>query len=158
MPKVFASPELGVDYLSGTKAGSLKEGAFDPTFGTNHKFYGFMDYFYVGNAHAQAGRTAGLIDIYLNTKIKTGTKSMVLFNLHQFNAPVDVYFSTTKLSSSFGQEADLIYNLNLYPGVNFKLGYSQLFSTKTLEAVKGTIHKGVNQWAWSMITFSPTFL
>ena len=158
LPQAFASPELGVDYLSGTKAGSLKEGSFEPTFGTNHKFYGFMDYFYVGNAHGQGGKTAGLIDIYLNTKFKTGAKSMILFNLHQFNAPVDVYSGTTKLSSSLGQEADIIYNLNLYPGVNFKVGYSQLFSTKTMEAVKGTIRKGVNQWAWSMITFSPTFL
>ena len=45
LPRGFGSPELGVDYLSGTKTTSTKESAFDPAFGTNHKFYGFMDYF-----------------------------------------------------------------------------------------------------------------
>lgn len=156
--KVFASPELGIDYLSGTKSTSLKENSFDPAFGTNHKFYGYMDYFYVGNPHVQAGKTAGLIDIYLNTKIKTGKKSLLFLNLHQFNSPVDVFDGTTRLSRSLGQEADLVYNLNVNPSVNFKIGYSQLFSTKSLEVIKNAANKGPNQWAWTMITFSPLFL
>jgi hypothetical protein len=158
LPKVFASPVLGIDYLSGTKASSTRENAFDPTFGTNHKFYGYMDYFYVGNGFGQSGRTTGLVDLYLNTKFKTGAKSAVLINLHQFNSPVDVYLGTTKLNSSLGQEVDVVYNLNIYPTVNLKLGYSQLFSTKAMEAIKGTVNKGPNQWAWTMLTFSPTFL
>jgi hypothetical protein len=158
LPKAFASPELGVDYLSGTRSTSTKENAFDPTFGTNHKFYGFMDYFYVGNGFGQGGRTTGLVDFYLNTKFKTGKKSLVLLNIHQFNTPADVFSGTTKLSSSLGQEIDAVYNLNVYQGVNFKLGYSQLFSTKTMDAIKGLTNKGANQWAWTMLTFSPTFL
>lgn len=155
-PKAFASPELGADYLSGTKSGSLKENAFDPSFGTNHKFYGFMDYFYVGNGFGQSGRTTGLVDIYLNTKFKTGDKSLILLNFHQFNSPVDIYNGTTKLSSSLGQEIDAVYNLNIYQGVNLKVGYSHLFSTKTMDAIKGVTNKGSNQWAWTMLTFSPT--
>lgn len=158
LPKAFASPELGIDYLSGTKTNSLEENAFDPAFGTNHKFYGYMDYFYVGNPHNQNGKTSGLIDIYLNTKLKTGKKSLVILNVHQFNSPVDVFSGTEKLSSSLGQEIDLVYNLNVHPVVNFKLGYSQLFSTKSMEAIKGVVNKGPNQWAWTMIAFTPTFL
>ncbi|HET8829302.1 MAG TPA: alginate export family protein [Pelobium sp.] len=158
LPKVFASPVLGVDYLSGTKGSSIKENAFDPTFGTNHKFYGYMDYFYVGNGFGQSGKTTGLIDFYLNTKFKTGAKSMVLINLHQFNSPVDIYSETTKVSSSLGQEIDAVYNLNIYPNVNLKLGYSHLFSAKSMEAIKGAVNSGPNQWAWTMITFSPTFI
>lgn len=159
LPKAFAAPELGSDYLSGTKSNSTKENAFDPTFGTNHKFYGFMDYFYVGNGFGQSGRTTGLIDIYLNTKIKAGKKSSIFVNLHQFNSPVDVFSGQDKLNSSLGQEVDLVYNLNLDSSVNFKMGYSQLFSTKTMEAVKAIVNqKGPNQWAWAMLTFSPTLL
>ncbi|MEO5911202.1 MAG: alginate export family protein [Pelobium sp.] len=159
LPKVFAAPELGFDYLSGTKSTSTKENAFDPAFGTNHKFYGLMDYFYVGNGFGQGGRTTGLIDVYLNAKLKTGKKSLVLLNIHQFNTPVDVFSGTTKLSSSLGQELDAVYNLNIYQSVSLKIGYSQLFSTKTLEAIKGiTNQKGPNQWAWTMLTFSPTFI
>lgn len=158
LPKAFASPELGADYLSGTKSSSTKENAFDPAFGTNHKFYGFMDYFYVGNGFGQGGKTTGLVDIYLNTKFKTGEKSLILLNLHQFNTPVDVFAGTAKLSSSLGQEIDAVYNVNIYPSVNFKVGYSHLFSSKTMDAIKGLTNKGPNQWAWTMITFSPTFL
>ncbi|MET4082660.1 hypothetical protein ABIB40_002620 [Pedobacter sp. UYP30] len=159
LPKAFAAPELGADYLSGTKSTSAKENAFDPTFGTNHKFYGFIDYFYVGNAFGQSGRTTGLVDVYLNSKIKAGKKSSFLLNLHQFNSPVDVFSGQDKLSSSLGQEVDVVYNLDFYPSVNFKLGYSQLFSTKTTDVVKGVINqKGPNQWAWAMLTFSPTLL
>ncbi|HEX7365705.1 MAG TPA: alginate export family protein [Pelobium sp.] len=156
--KIFASPTLGVDYLSGTEASSTKENAFDPTFGTNHKFYGYLDYFYVGNGFGQLGRTTGLVDLYLNTKFKTGSKSMVLINVHQFNSPVALYAGSTKLNSSLGQEIDVVYNLNIHSAINLKVGYSQLFSTKGTEAIKGAISKGPNQWAWTMITFSPKFI
>ncbi len=158
LPKIFASPEIGLDYLSGNKSTSTKENAFDPTFGTNHKYYGFMDYFYVGNGFGQDGKTSGLIDFYLNTKFKAGSKSAILFNIHQFNSPVDVFSGNQKLSRSLGQELDAVYNLNLTASVNFKIGYSQLFATKSMEVVKSKIQKGPNQWAWAMFTFSPTFI
>lgn len=37
---------VGFDYLSGDKGGGDKFKAFDPLYGTHHKFYGAMDYFY----------------------------------------------------------------------------------------------------------------
>lgn len=117
-----------------------------------------MDYFYVGNGFGQAGKTSGLIDVYLNTKFKTGAKSLILVNIHQFNSPVTVYSGTTKLNNSLGQEVDAVYSLNIAPSVNLKLGYSHLFSTKSMDNIKGAINKGPNQWAWTMITFSPTFI
>ena len=157
-PKIFSSPEIGIDYLSGSEAGSTKEKAFDPSFGTNHKFYGFMDYFYVGNPHGQNGKTTGLIDIYLNTKIKTGKRSALILNIHQFNSPADMWSGTEQLSNSLGQEIDLVFNLNIMPDLNFKAGYSQLFSTASMEAIKSSTNKGANQWAWTMLTFTPKFL
>ncbi len=57
---------VGYERLSGTDYDETKESNdFDPSFGTNHAFYGFMDYFYVGNPHK-----GGLQDIYLKTKFK----------------------------------------------------------------------------------------
>lgn len=44
---------LGVDYLSGSGAEDEKNRSFNPLYGTHHKFYGLMDYFYVGNPHSQ---------------------------------------------------------------------------------------------------------
>lgn len=48
-------------------------------------------------------------------------------------------YQKLNLLTSLGQEADIICNLNLYQGVNFKLGYSQLLSAKTMEAINGSI-------------------
>lgn len=153
---------LGVDYLSGSEANEAANRAFAPLYGTNHKFYGFMDYFYVGNNHGQGGRTGGLIDFYIQSKFKLGKKSAVIAHLHHFQSPTTVYAAEVggeELSGVLGEEIDLVYNVNLSEEVNFKLGYSQLISTESLEAMKGGARRqGPNQWAWAMLTFTPTFI
>ena len=152
---------FGADYLSGSDRNDTENHAFQPLYGTNHKFYGFMDYFYVGNNHGQEGRTAGLLDVYVQSKFKLGKRSALIAHLHHFQSPTTVYAAegtTEELSSGLGEEIDLVYNLNLAEDVNFKLGYSQLFSTDALEMLKGGGERqGMNQWAWAMLSFSPTF-
>jgi len=154
-PKIFSSPLLGVDYLSGTSASDTKDKAFDPSFGTNHKFYGHMDYFYVGNPHQQNGVTTGLTDIYLQTKFTLSKKASLAVHLHQFYSPVSIMNGTEEISSSLGQEIDLIGNINLSQDINFKLGYSHLFSDQALNIIKNTVNRGPNQWAWAMLTINP---
>ncbi|SDM18634.1 Alginate export [Catalinimonas alkaloidigena] len=148
---------VGVDYLSGTDATDTKDRAFNPLYGTNHKFYGFMDYFYVGNGH----QNKGLADFYVKTKFKLGKKAVLLGQLHQFNAAATVTRpagdgSLEELSSSLGQEIDLVFNLALTEGVSLQGGYSQLFSSASMDALKGTTSAGGNQWAWLMFTIKPT--
>ena len=153
---------LGFEYLSGTPRGESKDKSFDPLYGTNHKFYGFMDYFYVGNYHGQAGggRTSGLIDVHLKTKFTIGEKSNLAANLHYFASPVNVYegFGTGSdtFGSTLGTELDLVYSITLTKDVNFNLGYSHMFATETMEAIKGGGDKSTtNNWAWAMVTFKP---
>ncbi|MCC9166370.1 alginate export family protein [Pontibacter harenae] len=151
---------LGVDYLSGSDAFDTRNNAFTPLYGTNHAFYGFMDYFYVGNNHGQNGRTAGLVDVYLKTNFKLGEKSSLLGQLHHFESPTTVYApleGAPALSSRLGEEIDFMYNHNVSPDFNLKVGYSQLYATESMEALKGTAGRTVNQWAWVMLTFKPTF-
>ncbi len=155
LPKIFSSPLLGLDYLSGTKANDTKDKAFDPSFGTNHKFYGHMDYFYVGNPHQQNGVTTGLTDIYLQTKFAISKKTTLGAHFHQFFSPVSITNGTTEISNSLGQEIDLIGNINLTQDVNFKLGYSQFFSKEALNIIKNAVNHGPNQWAWAMLTINP---
>ncbi|WP_051720063.1 alginate export family protein [Anditalea andensis] len=73
---------LGYDYLSGTGPGTTINTSFQPLYGTNHKFYGLMDYFYVGSNHGNAGRTAGLQDLFLKTNIAINSKNRVLLHFH----------------------------------------------------------------------------
>ena len=51
---------LGAEIISGNDGAAGETGAFFPLYGTNHKFNGHMDYFYVGN-HANS---IGLTDIH----------------------------------------------------------------------------------------------
>ncbi|CAN5494195.1 alginate export family protein [soil metagenome] len=150
---------LGGDYVSGTGPGDQINRSFDPLYGTNHAFYGLMDYFYVGSGHGQQGRTTGLIDIFLKMQWRTGVKSALQSHLHYFHSPVEILVPenlSNSYSSRLGTEIDLVYNLNVSKEVNFKLGYSQLFGTPALEAIKGGDRNQINNWAWCMITFNPT--
>jgi hypothetical protein len=149
---------LGVDHLSGTKAGSEKNNSFNPFYGTNHKFYGFMDYFYVGNPHSNVGLT----DLYLQTKLAIVKKSNLIVHFHQFLSAVpipDPADSQQTLGSSLGTEIDIVYSLNISEAVNLTAGYSQMFTTGGMEAIKsggGSKDENTN-WAWLMLTFKPVF-
>ena len=37
-------------------------------------------------------------------------------------------------------------------------GYSQMFATASMQALKGGDHKIVQNWAWVMLPFTPKFL
>lgn len=113
--------------------------AFDPLYGTNHKFYGFMDYFYVGNGHGQNGNIAGLIDLHLQGVFQTG-KGNLTAKVHNFTSPVTIKDPTGQsenLSSQLGVEMDLVYNINIIPSVNVQAGYSQMFASSSMEVIKG---------------------
>lgn len=158
LPTKLTPLTLGLDYLSGSDATDPKNHAFVPLYGTNHAFYGHMDYFYVGNNHGQAGRTAGLADLYLKTAFKLTPKTTLLAHLHHFQSAAAVYRPGTtdqKISSRLGEELDLVLNANVSPEFNFKLGYSHLMSTGSMDALKGRVGRSQNQWAWVMLTFKP---
>ncbi|WP_157638287.1 alginate export family protein [Flexithrix dorotheae] len=146
---------IGFDYLTGTAAGDSKDKSFAPLYGTNHKFYGFMDYFYVGNPHMNKG----LVNPYLKTNFKLGGKSNLIAHIHYFQSAVGITNTETgeDLSKTLGQEIDLVYNLNLGKEVNLKVGYSQMFASESMEYVKSVANaKGSNNWAWVMLTIKPT--
>ncbi|MDT7830079.1 alginate export family protein [Pricia sp. S334] len=142
---------LGGELQSGNDWGSPINGdnkAFSPLYGTNHKFNGLMDYFYVGN-HTD---NVGLLDLYVGTIIKTGEKSSLNLRLHHFNAAAEL---TGTASKQLGAEADLVFNYNFSPTVNIKAGYSHLFPTEGMEFLKNNFDNNANYWGWAMVTIKP---
>jgi len=79
---------LGFEYLSGkdTNDASVDLKSFNPIFGTNHKFNGWMDYFYVGN-HINS---VGLIDIHAIVSYSKDQFSAKLIP-HIFKSAADIY-------------------------------------------------------------------
>lgn len=113
-----------------------------------------MDYFYVGNH----GNSVGLQDIFvqLNAKAK---KFSVGLHTHFFSAVGDVEdpnSTGTAMSKGLGTEIDFFFGFNLTKGVAFKGGYSQMFATETMEAIKGGSKDETSNWAYAMVIFKPT--
>ena len=145
----------GMEYLSGNSMSSTstKDKAFTPFYGTNHKFNGWMDYFYVGNW----GGNVGLIDGFIPIKFTKNKVSVALIP-HFFFAAADVLDSNGEsLKKSLGTEIDFTFGYTFSKSVKIQAGYSQMFATKSLEVLKGGNKNNTNNWAWVMLTFKPTF-
>lgn len=142
---------LGAELLSGTdQKGESKNKSFFPLYGTNHKFNGFMDYFYVGN-HANS---VGLNDLYAKAVITTGEKSNLLIKGHYFSANADLIDDANKY---LGTEIDLVYTQKLMPFVKLNLGYSQMFASESMSLVKGgRPNDNTNNWGWVQLTINPS--
>ena len=145
---------FGFEYLSGkdTNDASTDLKSFNPIFGTNHKFNGWMDYFYVGN-HINS---VGLIDI---NAVVSYTKDKFSAKLvpHIFKSASDIYNGATKMESNLGTEIDFTIGYKVVKNIQFNAGYSQMFGTTSLEQLKGGVSTKSNSWTWFMLTFKPTF-
>jgi alginate export protein len=151
--KVSSDWKLGVGFeiQSGNDNATIgdKNTAFTPFYGTNHKFNGFMDYFYVGN-HLNS---VGLIDIFANVKAKLGEKSSLTAIVHNFSAQAEIAENVDK---QLGTEIDLVYNHKFNKDVTIGAGYSQMLASKGLEFIRNNTSGNGNNWAWLMVTIKPT--
>jgi hypothetical protein len=182
---------LGYELLSGnsqmdtTPDYVADQHAFNPYFGTNHKFNGYMDYFYVGNWSG----SVGLQDIALKLKYRK-KKAFLGLDAHIFMAAAKVFDSfkfdsevshdialggdgssvNRKIMSSYlGLELDLSFGFPISNGVMLKSGYGHMFGSETLACLNGiTYASGVNagkgrtdqisNWGFIMLVIKPTFL
>ncbi len=151
------TPTLGFEYLSGTgEDNNSTNYSFAPLFGTNHKFNGLMDYFYVGNHRDDVG----LVDIYLKLAYKTG-KWTPRLALHHFSSAariLDPADPASSLKNYLGMELDLVLGWNIAQNIILVGGYSQMFATASMQAVKGGDHTTINNWAWIMLSIKPDFI
>jgi hypothetical protein len=143
---------LGVEAISGDDGDAGETGAFFPLYGTNHKFNGFMDYFYVGN-HAN---DIGLFDIHASAKFQLNETSSLLVKALNFSGEQELPSG----EKSLGTEIDLVY-AKKFKGYGLAIGYSQMFASDGMYELKGTTDAaaaGGQNWAWVMLTIKPKFL
>ncbi|MEP3210597.1 MAG: alginate export family protein [Maribacter sp.] len=143
---------LGVEVISGNDGAASETGAFFPLFGTNHKFNGFMDYFYVGN-HANS---IGLFDIHASAKFTLGETSSLLVKVLNFSGEQELASG----EKSLGTEIDLVFTKK-FKGYALAIGYSQMFANDGMYELKGVsedLAAGTQNWAWVQLTMKPKFL
>ncbi|MDH5475174.1 MAG: alginate export family protein [Cyclobacteriaceae bacterium] len=130
--------------------------AFNPYFGTNHKFNGLMDYFYVGN-HLN---NVGLNDIQFGYKGKFTEKFNAGIMAHLFSSDgnIENTINGGLMNRQLGTEIDITGGYKLYKDVSIAFGYSHMLSTDTMVELKNSGDKDETaNWAWLMITIKPTF-
>ncbi|NJX14171.1 alginate export family protein [Tamlana crocina] len=142
----------GIEIISGNDGTTADTEAFFPLYGTNHKFNGFMDYFYVGN-HAN---NIGLVDVHVSANFKLGEKSSLLVKALNFSG-AEALPSGEK---SLGTELDLVFK-KAFNGYALVMGYSQLFPSDGMYELKGVSEAAaadMQNWAWAMLVIKPKFL
>lgn len=151
----------GFDHLSGNDALSTStvNHRFDPLYGTPHKFWGYMDYFYA----VSGAPTGGLNNPYLKAKYTSvNTRFTGELAAHYFalaNNQKDL--AGNAIDKYLGTEVDLTLGYKLSKITNVDLGLSYMAASSSMEYAKG-ITPGTSHlnpmWAYLQINIKPDFL
>ena len=140
------------DYLSGDSGDSDKYKAFNVLYGTHHKFYGAMDYFYASDF--KPGYAPGLFDKRLGLRFRASDKVDMDLNYHHFSTAVKL----SGLKKALGSEVDYQINWSVMKDVKLSAGYSIMRGTETMDVVKGGNHKSWQDWGWVSVNINPRVL
>jgi len=147
---------LGIDLLSGTNPDdrSTKMNSFQATYGTNHKFYGFMDYFINIPINTM---NLGLNDFYITSFYKPkdskwgfGAKVHHFMSNQSDNITVGDNTSPTD-ENVFGQEIDLTVKYAFIKGTTLVWGGSVFFPGNLMKFMFQP-REDVAYWTYLMIT------
>ena len=143
--EVKPSIGAGIDYLSGDDNQLDNDyKVFNTLFATNHKYYGFMDYFLNLPANTNG---LGLIDIHGHIGFVPANKLSIKAIYHLFNSAEEATFANGNTSKSFGSEIDLVINYNYNANVNFQLGFGYFSPGEIFETTQG---KDASTWGYLM--------
>lgn len=152
----------GYDVLSGNDAATAEDEKFDPLYGTPHRHWGYMDYFYVGTGAAAGGLKNPYVKLkYTSAAIAAGV------DFHLFSLEKDMKKADGSLvGKKLGNELDfqLSYNMNKF--TNIELGYSIMNATSNMAFAKAqattdaaaAAYRKTGNWFYAMIRFTPDFL
>ena len=165
-PGTHFSFRAGYDFLSGddqfATPGSGQIGlihhevvrGFSSLYGSNHRFYGAMDFFYVSTYIN--GFTAGLQNLYAGVTWTPETWAKGL----SVDAAYHFFSAATRFEAAkraLGHEAELSVRWKILPDVALSAGYSFMQGTDTMALLKRSSENNRLQWGWVMLQVSPRF-
>lgn len=147
---------IGSDYLSGSgdkTKGTYK--AFDPLYGTHHKFYGAMDYFYASK-FVDSNMNPGLWDNQVSVAYKPSKRVNLSLAYHYFSITSDINSgSGREAGRGLGSELDFQIDWQIMKDVKLSAGYSTMLAGDTMELVKGGDPSSWQDWGWLSININP---
>jgi hypothetical protein len=152
--------KAGYDYLSG---GSVDDdnparNTFNTLYATNHKFYGHMDYFLNIPANTKGG---GLQDLHFGAAYSVSEKTNIALTYHHLalaNSITNPSNNTETLDTPLGSEFDFSLSYDMSDEVAFKVGYSALVASSSLDKLQFRNGKKSQHWGWAMLIISPQII
>ena len=122
---------------------------FSSIYGSHHKFYGAMDFFYVSSYYR--GFTPGLKNAFAGIVWKPGKK---------FNADLSYHYlaTATKLENArmaLGYEFEFSASYAVHKDARLSVGCSYMRGTETMVILKRTSDNRQLQWVWVMLNVTP---
>ena len=147
----------GADFLSGNDGNITspsQNNQFDPLYGTPHKFWGYMDYFFVASPFGKQG----LLNYFAKAKYLASDKTTLFLDVHGFESAAKL---AGGLDNYLGTEIDFRATYKYTKVINLELGYSVMAAKNTMAsaAVKNVVNpKLTAQFAYLMLNITPNFL
>ena len=162
-PSEHWSFQVGYDYLSGEEdiptpgegqIGLMRHEVirgFSSLYGSNHKFYGAMDFFYVSTY--VNGFTPGLQNLFSGVAWSPVKPLSADAAYHFFSTAAPVRDAKRAL----GHEVELALTWTIVPSVSLSAGYSFMQGTETMSILKRSADNNRLHWGWLMLNVTPTF-
>ncbi|MFT3682079.1 MAG: alginate export family protein [Ferruginibacter sp.] len=151
----------GWDYVSGNDAfsSSTTNHRFDPLYGTPHKFWGLMDYFYAGTGSPAGGLNNPFAKIKYTS---SGKRFSSQLDYHYFALAKDQKdISGSAIDKYLGSEFDLVSTYALNKVTTVELGISYLAASKSMEYAKA-VTPGTSKlnagWVYLQVNIKPEFM
>lgn len=160
-PSAKVRLEAGYDYLSGDdyvavpKPGTMGlprhevYKGFNTLYGSHHKFYGVMDYFYE-SAYSN-GFTPGLQNAFVGVQYRPIAPLTVKAAYHY----MAVATSLEGLDKTLGHDIELEAAYRFSKDVALSAGYSFMHGTKTMDRLKHEAGDSNVRWGWFSLIVSP---
>ncbi len=140
--------DIWADYLSGDdNPNDDKEEYFDTLYATNHKFYGFMDYFLNIPLHTGG---LGLTDLGVMMKIVPDKRLICRLDVHHFLTSKE----TTNGNNTLGTEFDLTLKMPCLRHLTILSGISIFLQGNAMEDLKGTDEQQTETFGFVMADVS----
>ena len=152
---------VGYDYLSGDKEFTVpghgqiglvqhsKMSAFTTTFGSTHKFYGAMDFFYVSAYYGTF--SPGLQNLFAGAVYKPFKGLSLDASYHYLATATEL----KGLEKTLGHEIELRASYKLMKDASISMGLSFMKGTETMEVLKRSTENKKLEWGWLMLNVSP---
>ena len=146
----------GDDYFAVPRAGQLGVvrhsvlKGFSSVYGSHHKFYGLMDFFYVKTY--LNGFSPGLQNLFAGCSIKPWKNLEIKLMYHYLAMSTHL----KGMDLTLGHDIDIEASYQIMRDVRLSVGFSYMDGTKTMEQLKRASDKDALQWAWFSLSVSPT--